>query len=145
MSKPRKKPVQREAAFQMQVARYLDMALPPECWWTAFPAGGGGKARGGKLKAMGLKPGVADILILTPRKVHWATHILWLELKAKGGRLAPAQRAFMDRMYDRALMMPGVTVRVVRTLEEVEAALRAEYISLRAFVSSSGVIRKVAA
>jgi hypothetical protein len=145
MSKPRKKPVQREAAFQMQVARYLDMALPPECWWTTFPAGGGGKARGGKLKAMGLKPGVADILILTPRKSQHATRILWLELKSKGGRLGPAQKAFMDRMYDRALMMPGVNVRVVRTLEQVEAELRAEFIQLRAYVSSSGLIRKVAA
>lgn len=103
----------------MQVARFLDMALPPECWWTAFPAGGGGKARGGKLKAMGLKPGVADILILHRRpSCH---RVLWLELKAPKGTLSAAQAQFFRAMHP--FHATGLGAAVARTLEDVEAIL----------------------
>ena len=52
-----------EQALQQAVARYLELALPKYARFTAFPAGGGGRVRGARLKAMGLAKGVPDILI----------------------------------------------------------------------------------
>lgn len=123
---PRKKPVQHERPFHITVAGYLDAALPEDWWWTTFPAGGGGKARGGQLKAMGLKPGVSDILVLYLYRVKgadpsaWRVGILWIELKSKDGRLSKPQRAFARTMA----RFPGVVTAKAKTLEEVEAALR---------------------
>ena len=74
-----------EQALQRAVARYLELALPREAWFTAFPAGGGGKVRGAILKGMGLKPGVPDLLILHHGELYG------IELKASGGRLSPEQ------------------------------------------------------
>lgn len=129
IAKPRRKPVQRETAFHMMVARYLDAALPPSCWWTTFPAGGGGKARGGKLKAMGLKAGVADILILHETPTAAATSVMWIELKApKGDGPSDVQKAFAKRMAK----FNDVTAYVARSIDEVEAALLGEGIPLNA-------------
>lgn len=133
---------QPEQEFHKTVARFLDAALPPSCWWTTFPAGGGGKARGGKLKAMGLKPGVADILILQARAGGFL-HAIWIELKVpKGKGQSKPQLAFAQAMAD---LSRAVTIHVCRTLEQVEAALRASYIPLRARVMAGGAWAKEAA
>ncbi len=136
----RKKPVQRERGFHMLAAQYLDAALPPTCWWTTFPAGGGGKARGGQLKAMGLKPGVSDILVFYLIAAD-RTGVLWIELKAKGGSLSPEQRAFFERM----LAFPSVSTARARTLEQVEAAIQSVGLAPRARLLAGGAWVKTGA
>ena len=96
---------QPELDFHKTVAQYLDKALPESCWWSTFPSGGGGKARGAKLKACGLKAGVPDIL--------------WLELKAPKGSLSDAQEAFVERME----RFETVAVATCKTLNDVYEAL----------------------
>jgi hypothetical protein len=75
-----------ERRLQCQVAAYLRMMLPEDVFWTAFPAGGGGKIRGAQLKGMGLRAGVPDFLFVKDGIAHW------VELKAEGGRLSEAQQ-----------------------------------------------------
>lgn len=47
-----------------------------------------------KLKAEGALAGVSDLLLMTARG---GKHGLWLELKAKGGRLSESQKAFQAK------------------------------------------------
>lgn len=87
-----------EQRFHIAAAKYLAWALRPPTWWTTFPAGGGGSARGAFLKAMGLKAGVPDILIFHP--VGDATRVVAPELKAARGRLSPGQLETICAMGD---------------------------------------------
>lgn len=57
-------------------------------FYTHFPAGGGGKARGQKLKAMGLMPGVADYVFFA-----FGT-VFFLEMKAEDGVQGGNQKTF---------------------------------------------------
>lgn len=110
-----------EQDFQMQVARYLDLALPGDAFWTAFPAGGGGKIRGAILKGMGLKAGVPDILIVHEGRA------LFLELKAGRGRISPAQAKTHGDLWE-----AGSPVAVCRSLSEVQMVLLRWAIPLKA-------------
>lgn len=72
-------------------------------------------ARVARLKREGVKSGVPDLMLPVPRGGH---NGLFLELKrAKGGRVAPAQRA-----WHLALMGQGY---LVLTAQGAEAAIRA--------------------
>lgn len=102
-----------EDIFHESVADYLDAMLPAECWWTTFPAGGGGKARGGQLKAKGLKAGVPDILIVQRGK------LFGVELKSPKGIVSDEQT---NTHAD--LVAVGVPVAVCHTLDGIDAALR---------------------
>jgi hypothetical protein len=63
-------------------------------FFTHFPAGGRRDAKtAAKLKRMGTKPGVPDLILFAPDPVRGAH---FLELKRRGGRLSPAQQAFAD-------------------------------------------------
>lgn len=79
-----------EEQLHRAVADYLRVALQPPTIWTTFPAGGGGRVRGAKLKAMGMQPGWPDILIMWPDDN--GPRVLGIELKGGKGRLSPAQR-----------------------------------------------------
>jgi hypothetical protein len=68
------------------------------------------------LKAMGTTPGVPDLLVWLPGGGHFQ-----IELKAGSGRLSTHQAAWISRMTDM-----GVAVHIIRSLEGVEALLRAE-------------------
>jgi hypothetical protein len=68
------------------------------------------------LKAMGTTPGVPDLLIWLPGGGHFQ-----IELKARAGRLSAHQAAWISRMTDM-----GVAVHVVRSLDALEALLRAK-------------------
>lgn len=60
-----KSETKREGSLHWHAARLLDNFLPcPPCYWTTFPAGGGGENRGMVLKSLGLKSGVPDLLII---------------------------------------------------------------------------------
>lgn len=102
-----------EEQLHKAVAKYLAAGLGPGSWFTTFPAGGGGKIRGGKLKAMGLKPGVPDVLIIHQGRAYW------IELKAEGGRLNDKQKALHPLLSE-----VGCCVAVCRSLEDVEESLR---------------------
>lgn len=50
---------------------------------------------GARLKSLGMRKGVADLLIAMPRHGY---HGAWIELKADGGKLSKEQQAFLDDM-----------------------------------------------
>lgn len=78
------------------------------------------KGEAGKLKAMGVRPGVPDFLLPLPSPAKcWSG--LAIELKAKDGRLSRAQAEWLERLAD-----AGWRVAVVRSLEEF-CALITEY------------------
>jgi hypothetical protein len=135
--KPKPKRKAPEAAFQIQVARYLAKALPEGYWFSAFPAGGGGRIRGARLKAMGLKAGVPDMVVFGP---YWEGDraypygpTMWLEFKAKAGSLSAVQKDVHAHL--KAL---GHRVAVVRTLEQVQDEL-AEFCFPEAIRAKVGV------
>ena len=120
----RRKPVQRERSLHRAVADYLALALPADCAWTTFPAGSGGKARGGQLKAAGLRPGWPDLQFL------YRGRFLGIELKSAKGRVREAQDECM-----RLIVAAGGTWASARTLDDVERILVAFGIPLRGRVS----------
>lgn len=99
-----------EHKFQVAVATYFKYALPPDVLWTATLNGAyltmNQRVR---MKASGLRPGIADLLLVHNGRV------LMLELKSKIGSLSKEQRDYRDAL--------GPAYIVARTLEEVEAAL----------------------
>lgn len=106
-----------EEQFHKAVAQYLAVALRPPTIWTTFPAGGGGKVRGAKLKAMGLKAGWPDILVLH-RASKTTTKVLGIELKAGRGSQSEGQIAFQVGLMD-----AGGQYVVCRTLADIYNAL----------------------
>ena len=121
----RRKPVQRERSLHRAVADYLALALPADCAWTTFPAGSGGKARGGQLKAAGLRPGWPELQFLYRRQ------FLAIELKSAKGRVSAAQEACMARIVG-----AGGTWACCRTIEEIERTLVAFGIPLKGRVKA---------
>ncbi len=109
-----------EDNFHMAVADYLDLALPEDAVWTTIPAGGGGKVRGARLKAMGYKAGWPDL------QVVYRGRLICIELKSAKGRLSPAQKAMHSRLSN-----AGALVYTATRIEEVEGFLRAS-VPLRA-------------
>lgn len=79
----------KEATIQKAVADFLQWTLKPPYWFSAIGHGGGGKVRGAQLKAMGLKPGIADFLVRGPR-----LPVLWIEMKTDTGRQSIPQKHF---------------------------------------------------
>ena len=116
----RARPVQRERSLHRAVAGYLALALPVDVFWTTFPAGSGGKARGGQLKAAGLRPGWPDIQVL------YCGRFLGIELKSVSGRLSPAQQACME-----LILRAGGTWAEARSVEDVQRILVAFGVPLR--------------
>ena len=112
-----------EFALHCAVANFLNAVLLPEARlastesdvaWTTFPAGGGGKARGGKLKRLGLKAGWPDIQLV------WRGRFYGIELKQAKGRLSTDQVS-----THRKLCHAGAWIVTCRSIEEVGDALRA--------------------
>ena len=119
-AKPKRKAP--EASFQIQTARFLSKALPEGYFWTTIPSGGGGLIRGARLKAMGLRKGLPDMVVFGPY-VHeedegFFNKVLWLELKAAKGSLSQEQKQVISELKGL-----GHRVEVVKTLDQVEAAL----------------------
>ena len=83
-------PAAPEYRTQCALVRLLRYSADPDWFWTAFPAGElRSKATAGRLKAMGVKPGVSDLVFISPDG-----RFLGLELKRRGGRLSETQEAF---------------------------------------------------
>lgn len=114
-----------EATLSAQLAEFLRLALPPDCFASVFPAGGGGKARGGRLKRMGMVAGVPDWLIV------YQGRALFVELKIPGGRLSGPQRA-----THAWLRSAGALVTTEYGLEAIEGALLRFGVPLKTTVSA---------
>lgn len=82
-----------EHKLQCSVIDYLDAFGRPDLFWFAVPNGDFRHVNTAlRLKAEGVKPGVADICILKPYG-----RCAWLELKAKRGSLSDHQVGFATR------------------------------------------------
>jgi len=102
-----------EQTLHFAVAAYLTTVLDPsKSFWTTIGHGGGGRVRGSMLKHMGMKAGVADVLIC------WPHCVLWIELKAPRGKISPEQVAFGQRVGSL-----GHLYHICRSLDEVAAVL----------------------
>jgi hypothetical protein len=106
-----------EDDLHIAVVRYLSLALPDDAFWFHVPNGGKrGKAEAGRFKAMGVKAGVPDIVIIYGGAPYF------IELKADKGRLSKAQRETLE-----ALVKAEAVVKVCRSLEEVSELLDWEW------------------
>ena len=106
-----------EDQLQTQVAEYLGRTLPepPMCFWFHCPNGGKrSAATGARLKTMGVKRGVSDILILVRGRLHA------IELKVGKNQTSDKQDEFLDAVSEN----DGQTA-VCRSLDEVKGTLRA--------------------
>ena len=109
-----------------QVAKYLDLT---GLLWFHPPNGGfRRKIDAVNLKLMGVKPGVPDIMIVSPVKIHehWAGE-LWrpgvaIELKAQKGRLSSAQRSWREN-----LEKEGWVYEICRSIPDVISVIEEHY------------------
>jgi VRR-NUC domain len=100
-----------EARLQRQVVEYFRFALPHDVLWTSTLNGAHlGASQRMKQKAQGLRPGIADFVLVKPNGA-----VKMIELKSDGGRLTPEQAVWARVMGD--------AWATCRTVEEVEAAL----------------------
>ena len=75
-------------------AEWTGKQIYPELKWLYHIPNGGkrGKAEAARLKRMGVKAGVSDLFLPVPRGGY---HGLYIEMKAKGGRLSKEQKEFI--------------------------------------------------
>lgn len=104
----------KEESLHRAVVELLQASARPGVEWSHFPAGEYRPAvTGGRLKALGTKPGWPDIILVKDG------HLYGLELKTEDGRLSPAQVAAHE-----ALAAAGATVAVAHGLDAAIAILR---------------------
>lgn len=104
-----------EQELQKATATLLDTVLPGDAVWFHSPNGGRrSKAEAGIFKAMGVKAGVPDIVIV------WNRQVYMIELKGPKGSLSDAQKALHPRLRD-----AGAFVQVAASLDEVQGYLDA--------------------
>lgn len=115
-----------EEQLHRSVADFLRVALFAPSFMTTFPAGGGGKVRGAKLKAMGLKAGMPDVMVFA-QDMNRRPVVIGIELKGAKGRVSEAQRETLTR-----IKQIGFAIYICRSLSEVIEALNDEGIPLRA-------------
>lgn len=102
-----------ESQLQIMVAKFLDTCLV-DAWWTAInPIPAKSKTAAGISKAMGLKAGCPDILV-----VHNGSAI-FIELKTAKGRTSDVQNAAIEQIE-----AAGSRVHVCRSLEDVIVVLK---------------------
>ena len=108
-----------EERLHRAVADWLRAVLLFPAWFTTFPAGGGGRVRGAKLKAMGLQPGMPDILVFAQ------CDVIGIELKVESVQSLAQQEVEM------IFGICGFGYFVCRSIDDVEAALRLRGVRLR--------------
>ena len=93
---------QEEHKLQVQMVKYWRYTCKPNQEWHLFAIPNGGsrdKVTGAKLKAEGVKAGVADLFLAWPtghtdRNIHgW-----WIEVKVGKNKLTMSQRKFREEM-----------------------------------------------
>lgn len=101
-----------EDDLHMATAQFLDLALPEDACWTTIPAGGGGKVRGARIKAMGYKPGWPDL------QIFYRGTLICIELKAPGKYPTKIQKAMHKH-----LRLAGALCYTATSIEAVEGFL----------------------
>lgn len=85
-----------EDSLQTACATYLRAQYPKALWFHSPNGGSRNRIEAAKLKGMGVRPGVSDIVILEPREHHGMKPCgLVVELKVKGGKLQESQISFI--------------------------------------------------
>lgn len=113
LNRGRKRQREPEFILQTQIVDALKKILDVSVCFSAFPAGGGGRIRGAKLKKAGLTPGWPDIQLIANDGKYYG-----MEVKTPSGRLSQAQRSLHKRLEDN-----GCQVVVVRSVEEAMDAV----------------------
>jgi hypothetical protein len=109
-----------EHTVQTRLLSILDYAARTDIYWFAIPnAGRRGFQTASRLKAEGMKAGVADLCFLFPVD-EGAGGVAFLEMKTIGGSLSVAQMGF--RAICRRL---GIRWETAKTLEEALDVMRA--------------------
>lgn len=116
-----------EQDFQQVLVQWLDLVLPPEAWFTAIDHSRRGVREGARLKRMGVKKGLFDLVIFYPPKPS----VLWLEAKSRRGVLTEEQLQFLD-----LVRWCGQHGWSVRTIEDAQKALELAGIPLRARIAA---------
>lgn len=112
-----------EDKIQMYIVSFLETTLPKGAVVFHVPNGSGvmgGARKGAKLKAMGLKSGVPDLVVLAQNKA------VFIEVKNEKGRLAQSQKDFAESA--KAL---GFDWFLARSIDDVRAGMRDCGIKLR--------------
>ncbi len=105
-----------EEQLQRSVVAYLGYTARKDAIWFHVPNGEGrSKATGGRLKAMGVRAGVADLCFVLRNG-----SAAFMELKASGGRQSAAQLVFEQRCID-----AGVPYVVVTSMDGAVEILKA--------------------
>ena len=104
-----------ESQIQVQICKLLQLH---KIYFHSCPnelAGGGkgAKIRMGQFISMGLRPGVADLV------VFWPSGIGYVEVKTPTGRQSDNQKRFQERCESY-----GVPYDLVRSVEDVERLIR---------------------
>jgi hypothetical protein len=116
-----------EEQIQGAVCDFLDSALPADAVWFHPPNGGHRHAAvAAKLKWLGVKPGIPDIVIV------WRGRAIFIELKAQKGSLSEAQKAMQSRL----VLSGAVVFEVARSVDEVEGFLKGVGIPLHARIAA---------
>jgi hypothetical protein len=120
---------QPELKLHIQVADFLKLALDRNVAWSTIAHGGFKlpKRTAEKLKAMGLRGGFPDIMLVHPTRGVFCG----IELKSASGRLSEDQVAIHG-----LIRKSWGLVEVCRSVEEVEGTLRAWGFELRATTSA---------
>jgi hypothetical protein len=96
-----------EAQVQKAVVAHLQLRCRPDVVWWHTPNGGYRfKITAALLKALGVIPGVPDLIFICPQlvsvvsiaEVQTMSRVLGLELKTRKGKLTSHQNAFAARM-----------------------------------------------
>ena len=103
-----------EQILARSVAEYLALCLPSTVYFSAInPVPGKSKAAAAISKALGMKAGIPDYIIVHNGIVHF------VELKSAKGGLSTNQR-----IAHAAIVSAGGHVAVTRSLDELQAQLR---------------------
>jgi len=101
-----------EQQLQIAVAEYLDLVLDGIPWTAINPIPGKSKAIAGLSKAMGLRAGFPDIMILYNERAYF------IEMKDLHGTFTDSQREMFPRIRGQK-----VQIATCRSLAEVDLAL----------------------
>lgn len=93
-----------EEQLQRSIASYLKIAAPKAMWFHVPNGEHRSKATGGRLKAMGVRPGVPDLCFILRRG-----YAGFMELKAAGGKLSKPQAEFEAYCKDNLIPHAVVT------------------------------------
>jgi hypothetical protein len=110
----RKKNIRREPelTLQSEIVESIKKILKRDVMLTAFPSGGGGRIRGGKLKRAGLVAGWPDLQLIRKGKYYG------LEIKTPVGVLSPVQKKIHSE-----LTQNGCKVAIARSAEDAKEIL----------------------